>query len=103
MQLIIRSVGYGIMIVEVAERSIPDEINMHHITNNMFPNLQEFVMDSDIRYSLVMLNDGHAPTKYEFNQLENEDWEWMRDLIDEKGSQLFSNRLSMLENDRHRV
>jgi len=101
-RLAVRSFGYGIIMVEAVGPDLTSEDDMKRLLGAMFTGVSEWVSRSDDpQRALVMVSEGHAPTKYELSQLESEDWEWMRDVVDERGTQAFSDRLSMLEGCRN--
>lgn len=93
-QLIIRSFGYGIMSVE----STGYEIDGIGKIVGYFPRVQECVWNQhEPNRFLIMVGEGHIPSDYEVEQLESDDWKWMRNIVNENGSKEFSSRLSMLE------
>lgn len=103
-RLVVRSFGYGVMMVETVgpEPGSPEE--MRTLVSTMFADVQEWVSaEGDPRRALLMVREGHAPTRYELSQLCPEDWEWMRDVVDRSGSGQFSDRLTMLEECRTRA
>jgi hypothetical protein len=71
---------------------------MQKIIKTMFPSAQEWAQDAS--GVLLLAGEGHIPTEHELSQIEDADWEWMRDIVDAKGSSSFSMRLTMLEEAR---
>ena len=89
------------MVVEVVEPGPFSKDDMWKVVKSMFPGTKEWITENnDFCRALLLHADGHIPTKYEFAQIDDDDWEWMRSLVDEKGSKSFSDRLTMLEESR---
>lgn len=98
MQITVKSFGYGIILIEAVGYDID---GVKKVIDYTFPKVQEYIWElNEPDRVLIMIGEGHIPSEYEIRQLETEDWEWMRKVVNEKGSQEFSTRLTMLEDFR---
>ena len=99
----IKSFGYGVFLIEAvpstSEKVLPKtQEELLSLTGIVF---QEIAADPDGPGRIyAMAKEGHIPTSYELSQISNDDWEKIRTAIDLLGAQVFSDRLTMLEEKR---
>jgi hypothetical protein len=97
MELIIKSFGYGIMMIETQFESASINNDMEVICS-MFGCVQEWVcVPDDSHKILLVIAEGHIPTIYELRQIEAYDWKLMERMMDGDGSEVISTRIKMLE------
>jgi len=108
--LLIRSFGYGIMSAEVVpapekparpngDRSAPEGDALKMVRESGLRALEAALDPEDPNRVYLLMAEGHAPSRYELGQMEEEDWKRLKAAVTLAGSSRFSERLSMLVED----
>jgi|HubBroStandDraft_6_1064221.scaffolds.fasta_scaffold309641_3 hypothetical protein len=103
-----KSYGYGIcsfeLVLPSAEKISSNKIEETEIYKHMQSlgiDFKEIILDhKNQNRAFALLYEGNEPTKYEMANISDEDWESIRTAVDLFGSQVFSDRLTMLEGAR---
>jgi hypothetical protein len=88
--IIVKSFGFGIYSVRCDQ-----PLSVETICERTGIPVTELISDGQNSY--VIASTGHEPSKYELSNIELEEWENVRTVVDAKGSKIFSERLTMLE------
>jgi hypothetical protein len=109
-RLMLKSFGFGIMSAEMVPGSAPVKPNgdlsdmeseVLSCVRRSGPDPLEAVVDTeDKNKAYLLMSEGHPPSRHEFSQMEPSDWERLRTAVDLHGSRRFSERLTMLEEER---
>lgn len=95
-QFVIKSFGYGIIMIEPVGQSTCESKVMKERVFSMFQNVQGWIELPKENKAIFMIEEGHATTKYELALLEQEDWELIQEAVKKFGSESFQIRLFML-------
>ncbi len=114
-RVLLKSFGYGIFLAEMVpapttktrpngtKSAAEHEVCLLLASSGIMPSngpVEALIDHEDAARAFIMVDEGHAPTKYELAQISDEDWEKIRTVVDIGGTQSFKDRVTMLEERR---